>query len=77
MESPAQSATRMANAKGSVSYPADHKVGMRVTRGGSMCKNCEYVSGQKCTNKYFIKWHGSAVIPAPIDEYCCDFWEAK
>lgn len=63
--------------KGKAEYPPDHKPGMKVTKGGSMCKNCEYVSGNKCTNEYFIKWHGSDIIPAPIDEYCSDYWESK
>lgn len=58
-------------------YPADHKAAMKVTKGGSMCKNCEYVNGQKCTNEYFIKWNGSDIIPAPTDEYCSDWWEAE
>lgn len=56
-------------------YPADHKPAMRVPKNGSCCKNCEYVNGNKCTNEYFIKWHGSNVIPAPIDEYCSDWYE--
>jgi hypothetical protein len=52
---------------------------MRVTKGGSMCGNCEYLGKDRltCTNEYFIKWHGSNVIPAPIDEYCSDWWEPK
>jgi hypothetical protein len=68
---------KVTDKKGKAEYPADHKPGMRVTKGGSMCKNCEYVSGNKCTNEYFIKWHGNDIIPAPIDEYCSDFWEPK
>ena len=58
-------------------YPPDHKVGMEVTKGGSMCANCEYVDGNKCTNEYFKKWKGNNIIPAPTDQYCCDFWEAN
>jgi len=58
-------------------YPPDHKPGMKVTKGGSCCKNCEYVNGNKCTNEYFKRWHGSDVIPAPTDEYCSDWWEPK
>lgn len=58
-------------------YPPDHKVGMRVPKGGSDCAKCEYVQGQNCKQKDFIKWNGSNVIPAPTDEYCCDFFEAK
>lgn len=61
--------------EGEVKYPADHKPGMVVPKNGSCCKNCEYLSGQKCTNKYFIKWKGDDLIPAPVDEYCSDFYE--
>lgn len=56
-------------------YPSDHKPGMKVPKGGSCCANCEYNKGQKCTNEYFIKWNGSDIIPAPIDQYCSDWWE--
>lgn len=66
---------KVKSTKREAEYPADHKVGMKVTKGGSMCKNCEYVKGNKCTNEYFIKWNGSDIIPAPIDEYCSDYWE--
>lgn len=57
-------------------YPPDHKVGIRVPEGGSDCAKCEYVKGQDCTQKDFVKWNGSALIPAPTDQYCCDFFEA-
>jgi len=57
-------------------YPPNHKAGMKVPKGGSCCANCEYVNGNKCTNEYFIKWHGSDIIPAPIDSYCSDWWES-
>lgn len=58
-------------------YPTDHKAGMRVPKGGSSCASCEYLADNKtdCTNEYFQKWHGSPVIPAPIDEYCSDWYE--
>jgi hypothetical protein len=60
-------------------YPADHKAGMRVTKGGSMCANCEYLGADRktCNNEYFIKWHGSNIIPEPIDQYCSDWWRPK
>lgn len=60
-------------------YPADHQVGMRVPEGGSNCAKCEYVreNGKHCANKYFQKWNGSNVLPAPADVYCCDFFESK
>lgn len=56
-------------------YPKDHKVGMVVPKGGSSCKSCEYVSGQNCRQSLFVKWNGSNKIPAPVDSYCCDFYE--
>jgi hypothetical protein len=60
-----------------VEYPADHKLGMRVTRGGSMCQNCEYLGSDKksCTNLSFRDWNGSKILPAPADSYCCDMWQ--
>jgi hypothetical protein len=58
-------------------YPPDHKPGMRVPKGGSSCSSCKYLGKDKrtCTNKDFIKWHGSEVIPGKIDEYCSDWYE--
>jgi hypothetical protein len=57
-------------------YPENHKPGMKVPKGGSMCKNCEYlVSPDRCRNKYFIKWNGSNKIPGEIDSYCSDWYE--
>lgn len=56
-------------------YPQDHKVGMKVPQGGSSCKKCEYVKGQTCKQKDFIQWKGDNIIPAPVNEYCCDFYE--
>lgn len=58
-------------------YPADHKVGMKVPKGGSNCAKCEYVSGNNCANKYFVAWLGTNKIPAPIDSYCCDFFNTN
>ena len=63
--------------KGKITYPADHKLGMIVPDGGSNCKKCEYLSGQKCTNKLFVQWLGSDTIPAPVNSYCCDLFETK
>jgi hypothetical protein len=66
--------------EGPSTYPADHQPGMRVTKGGSMCGNCEYhvVEGNLCNNKYWLKWHdGNANIPYPADEYCCNWWHSK
>jgi len=56
-------------------YPDDHKVGMVVPKGGSNCAKCEYVNGQNCEQRDFVKWLGSKKIPAPTDTYCCDFFE--
>lgn len=60
-------------------YPANHEPGMRVPKGGSMCANCEYLGKDKktCTNKFFIKWNGSKLLPAPADEFCSDWFEEK
>lgn len=58
------------------SYPADHQVGIRVPKGGSDCAKCEYLKANgDCRNKNFIAWNGSGTLPAPADEYCCDFFE--
>lgn len=61
-------------------YPPDHKPGMRVPKGGSMCENCKYLKDAAkriCDNQDFIKWNGSEVIPGKIDEYCSDWYEPK
>jgi hypothetical protein len=60
-------------------YPRDHQVGMKVPKGGSECAKCEYLKDNRkhCGNDKWVKWFGSSLIPAPIDEYCCDFFEAK
>ena len=66
----------MANRK--ATYSPGHRPGLQVPKGGSMCANCKYLGRDRktCTEKNFIKWNGSALIPAPIDEYCSDWWEA-
>lgn len=64
--------------EGKAEYPADHKPGMRVPKGGSDCSKCRYFKApQTCRNEYFQKWRGSDRIPAPPDEYCSDWFEAK
>lgn len=62
-----------------IEYPLNHKPGMRVPRGGSSCSSCEYLGsdGETCKNKYFIKWNGSNVLPAPADSYCSDWYEPQ
>lgn len=59
------------------SYPANHQVGMKVPKGGSSCSKCEYVSGERCRQEKWVRWHGGNLIPEPTDSYCCDFFEAK
>jgi len=58
-------------------FPPNHRPGMRVPTGGSSCSKCEYLRKDKksCGNEYFIKWHGNDVIPAPVNEYCSDWFE--
>lgn len=60
-------------------YPADHQAGMEVPKGGSSCLKCEYLAGNQtdCTNRYFIAWNGSEIIPGQIDSYCSDWFESK
>lgn len=63
---------------GKAVYPSNHKAGMKVTKGGSMCANCKYYyvsDGPKCDNAHWNKWSQTTLIPAPADEYCCDWWE--
>lgn len=56
--------------------PPNHQLGMRVPKGGSSCASCEYLaSDTTCGNDGFIAWNGSANLPAPKDEYCCDLYE--
>lgn len=73
----------LVEAPGGMYHPPGHLVGMRVTKGGSMCGNCKWVKeAQYCSNKYFQKWNAEANgaksparLPAPADEYCCDNWQ--
>jgi hypothetical protein len=60
-------------------YPKDHVPAMRVPKGGSSCASCEYLGANRatCRNEYFIKWHGSNILPAPADEFCSDWYEPK
>lgn len=63
--------------KGKYVLPKDHKAGLQVPKGGSCCANCEYWTGDRCTNKYYQQWAGTDKIPHPADEYCTDWWEPK
>jgi hypothetical protein len=50
-----------------------------VPKGGSCCEKCEYLANENkrlCGEDEFIGWNGGAQIPLPVDEYCCDFFEA-
>jgi hypothetical protein len=61
-------------------YPPDHQPGMRVPKGGSMCKNCEYLKDAEkkiCGEENFVRWNGSPVIPGEIDSYCSDWYRAS
>jgi len=56
--------------------PANHQLGMKVPKGGSMCANCKYLaSSTTCGNQGFVKWHGKPELPEPANEYCCDLYE--
>ena len=58
-------------------YPPNHKPAMRVPEGGSSCSSCEYLSDDEkhCKNKYFKKWHGTDILPAPANIFCSDWYE--
>jgi len=57
--------------------PPYSRYGEKVPKGGSNCKNCEYLADNKkdCTNKDFIAWNHGPEIPGKIDEYCSIWWE--
>jgi len=57
--------------------PVYSRYGEKVPKGGSSCKNCEYLADNKkdCTNKDFIAWNHGPEIPGKIDEYCSIWWE--
>jgi hypothetical protein len=62
---------------GPIELGPNHIPGIRVPKGGSSCSTCKFLGKDKktCVNKFFIKWHQSNVIPAPIDSYCSDWYE--
>lgn len=66
-------------AAGEATYSDTHEAAMRVPKGGSSCASCEYLGkdGKSCTNKYFIKYHGSEELPYPADEFCSDWYWPK
>lgn len=62
-----------------IEVPDNHLIGMRVPKGGSSCLSCEYLSDNKqaCQNHYYQRFNNDkATLPAPADQYCCDFYEA-
>lgn len=66
--------------KGKFELPDNHNAGMKVPKGGSSCANCKFLGEDKksCGNKYWITWNGGdSKLPAPADEYCSDWFEAK
>lgn len=72
--------SRLANAKSmqqNFTLPPNHQPGMRVPVGGSSCSTCRFLGddGVSCMNSYFQQWHGSAVLPAPANSYCSDWYE--
>ena len=62
--------------KGKITYPADHKLGMVVPKGGSNCAKCKFWDGEDCENKLFRQWNGSGEIPGEPTKYCCDFFKS-
>lgn len=62
---------------GNFELPADHTPFMKVSKGGSSCGTCKFLSSDKrhCGNKHFIEWMGSAKLPANIFDICSDWWE--
>jgi hypothetical protein len=67
--------------KGPFTLPKNHKAAMQVTKGGTTCKNCEYVDADKheCKNPHYVTWNGGdpKLPDLPLDEICSDWWEAK
>lgn len=70
--------SQAARKKQTFHLPRDHKPGMKVPEGGSMCANCEYLADRDaglCGNKNFIAWNGSNLIPGDVNAYCSDWYE--
>ena len=74
-----KSAMQKYGGRGTFELPDDHRAGLIVPKGGSCCANCRFVSadGKSCGNKYWQKWSGGSRLPAPADQYCCDWWTRK
>lgn len=65
-------------------YPSDHLAAMTVPKGGSCCKNCEYLKDPDkkiCGEPNFVAWQGpnkpagDPHIPGEIDSYCSDWYQ--
>lgn len=66
---------RSSKAKAVAVLPKNHKLGLKVTKGGSMCANCKFLdSPTTCGNEGFIEWNDGNELPEPKDQYCCDLW---
>jgi hypothetical protein len=67
--------------KGPFNLPKNHKPFMKITKGGSSCKNCVFVNAEKheCNNKYYIEWNGGdkKLPESSLDEMCSDWWSDK
>jgi hypothetical protein len=67
-------------------YGTDHKLGLRVPRGGSACASCRWVrresDGPHCANGLWQLWPrerggGGGKSRLPVKDagaYCCDLW---
>lgn len=58
-------------------YPPDHMPAVIVPKGGSSCASCRFRNGQLCMEPNFNRWNGGPVIPAPVDEFCSDWWRGR
>jgi len=66
---------KVSKSKGPVTYPPDHKPGMKVAKGGSCCANCKFWDGKDCENSYYRVWNnGNGKIPTDPTTYCSDWW---
>lgn len=67
--------------KGKFELPPDHIAAIQVPKGGSCCKNCEFVDAEKheCKNPHYIKWNGDdpKLPDLPLDEICSDWYGPK
>ncbi len=69
-------------------YGADHKLGLRVPRGGSSCASCQWVrhasDGPRCASALWQLWPrdrggGGGKRRLPVKDattFCCDLWRS-